>query len=169
MANNIMSTRCQIGILKEGTKDYKKPEILIYRHSDGYPEDESGVKATMQEFFPRFLAARGGDDTEYMGAQLLAHMIGASQNWASTLPEQSRETWHFLGYGICGDHIFHGDIEFYYSISPIVAENDKEKHFGRSTRVKVEVYEVTRDWEKKNPKSEFKLVDTWTFEAKEKE
>lgn len=141
----------------------------MYRHSDGYPDNDSGVKAVMAEFFPKFLAERGAGDTEYMGAQLLAHMIKDHQKWAATLSGESTNSFHFIGYGICGDRKFHSDIEFYYAITPIVTEEKVENMFLRGTSVKVEVFDVEGNYEKPKEEAKHNLVDTWTFEAKKEE
>lgn len=183
LADNYMSTRCQIGFMSEEDTNPKKPQILIYRHSDGYPD---GIKPAMGEFFPKFLRERGAGDTEYMGAQFLAYMISEHQNWAKSLDTpRSIDTWMFLGYGICGDKKFHGDIEYYYSIRPL---KDKEipvielnNTYRRIPKVEVKVYEVNHKYPDKypimadgtkkpvQPKTSFKLIDTWIFEAEKEE
>jgi hypothetical protein len=158
-----MSTRCQIGFMKDN-KNPNKPEILIYRHSDGYPE---GVKEAMETFFPKFLKERGATDLEYMGAQFLASMIHDMQDWSKTLDESSTRTWEFLGYGICGDKEFHGDIEFYYAIRPADDEKAKKDVFHRVNKVIVDVYEPIKD--KNFEVEDFKLLETWEFEAEKGE
>jgi hypothetical protein len=42
-----MSTRCQIGIYSNEKSAIDCPDILIYRHSDGYPDTDCGVVADL--------------------------------------------------------------------------------------------------------------------------
>lgn len=92
-----MSTRCQIGI---GGHVDLEPEVLIYRHWDGYPE---GVLKDLIPFLKKFDEKRGIQDTEYCAARLLQHFMKDD-------PEG------FLGYGVSSGLNFHSDIEFYYFI-----------------------------------------------------
>jgi hypothetical protein len=98
-----MSTRCQIGIYDEKETPLNKPNVLLYKHSDGYPE---GVIPIIQPFLEDFSKKRGMDDVEYCSAWLLHALI------------QSHGRTDYLGHGICGDRTFHGDIEYYYRIQP---------------------------------------------------
>jgi hypothetical protein len=146
-----MSTRCQIAFYEKESQKLKKPTALIYRHSDGYPE---GVKPELDEFLPKFLKQRGNNDIEYLSAQFLASMIKNMHDWSDTLDEDSKNTWSFIGYGICGDRKFHGDIEFLYALKPVK---------GSKTKMIVEVHEPIHD--EKYEIVDFKLTDTWNFEA----
>lgn len=94
-----MSTRCQIGFYEPETEDLNKWEALIYRHSDGYPDTEHGVVATIKPILDDFNTNRGLDDLEYASAWLVAKLKGG-----------------YLNIGICKD--FHGDIEYYYAVYP---------------------------------------------------
>ena len=87
-----MSTRCMIG--------YEGQGALIYRHSDGYPDGEHGVLATLIPFRDHFFKLRH-DAGEYFLARLLA--------WQ---PDYDREG--VTGYGI--DTAFHGDLAYYYHV-----------------------------------------------------
>jgi hypothetical protein len=62
-----MSTRCTIHF---GTEAYGD-EAIIYRHSDGYPESEHGVPATLQRFFEA-VEAQCPNDTRYNDGSYLA-------------------------------------------------------------------------------------------------
>lgn len=109
--NKNMSTRCQIGFYtKKPTKSQLlKPDALIYRHSDGYPE---GVLPDLEPIVCEFALKRGLDDTEYASARVLQQLCNI---YDSKMKEWGYEP-DFLGYGIC--KVFHGDIEYYYAISP---------------------------------------------------
>lgn len=64
-----MSTRCQI--LVEG--QHGTP-VYVYRHSDGYPDTEHGVLATLKPLCEDFLRWRGFDPS-YLVAHILADQI----------------------------------------------------------------------------------------------
>ena len=98
-----MSTRCQIGFYEQGEKDLNKWDALLYRHSDGYPESEHGVVATIKPILDDFQAKRGLDDLEYAAAWLVAKL-----------------KTDYLNIGISNG--FHGDIEYYYAIRPEAME-----------------------------------------------
>ena len=109
-----MSTRCQIGFYTSPDQLLARPSALIYRHSDGYPQALSGEYGVVPELLP-FLVAfekdRGISDAEYCAAQALAHLIAGD----GLAPLESRR---MLGYGVCGDHDLHADIEYYYRVDP---------------------------------------------------
>lgn len=102
-----MSTRCQIGFYESKEQRLDKPNAIIYRHSDGYPDTEHGVLAALLPWAKKFNAERGLTDSEYAAARGLVALIVASDHLESN-----------LGYGICGDHQLHGDHEFYYRVDP---------------------------------------------------
>jgi hypothetical protein len=129
-----MSTRCQIGIYRKKETDIKEYEVLLYRHSDGYP---SGVLPDIMPFLENFKKTRGIDDTEYAGARLMQYMTNLCDKneieWAeermkrngnntqSTINDakqikQLKSFGSTTGYGISKE--FHGDIEFFYKINP---------------------------------------------------
>ncbi|MFA6089984.1 MAG: hypothetical protein WC755_09070 [Candidatus Woesearchaeota archaeon] len=95
-----MSTRCQIGFSDKDNNDFMKPNALLYRHSDGYPEGNSGVLKLLIPTICLFQKRRGMDDVEYMSAWVMYHLI--------------QHQIQCTGFGICED--FHGDIEYYYHI-----------------------------------------------------
>lgn len=96
-----MSTRCQIGIYSEKPSDLKNFDVLLYRHSDGDPDS---IIEDILDFLKEFKENRGLDDTEYLSAWLITHLINLSS--------QS----DFLGYGICKN--FHYDLSYFYVIYP---------------------------------------------------
>ena len=127
-----MSTRCQIGILGDVKADKAKPEVLLYRHSDGYPGTvdgkEYGVLADIVPFLLDFNKRRGiTNSVDYCGAWLMHHLISKSIEHmrafnvrlakATGKPVEGNEI-DYLGYGIDGDKQFHGDIEYYYAVYP---------------------------------------------------
>src|SRR3990172_9401880 len=94
-----MSTRCQIGFYELEDTPLNKWEALIYRHSDGYPDTEGGVIAIIAPILEDFNKNRGLDDLEYGSAWLVAKL---------------KED--YLNIGI--SKYLHGDIEFFYAVSP---------------------------------------------------
>jgi len=98
-----MSTRCNVGIYKKIDQRLKKPSVLLYKHSDGYPER---MEPLLVDFCNKFDKTRGLDDTEYCAAQCLYHMM------------QKDGRNGVDGFGICGNLIQHVDISFYYAIYP---------------------------------------------------
>ena len=94
-----MTTRCQIGFYRRGEKDLKNWEALIYRHSDGYPDRDSGVLADIVPILNDFNQFRGLSDTEYAAAWLVAKL-----------------KTDYLNIGICKN--FHGDIDYFYAVYP---------------------------------------------------
>ena len=94
-----MSTRCQIGFYEPEVKDLNQWEALIYRHSDGYPDTQHGVIATVVPILKQFDKDRGLDDIEYASAWLVAKL-----------------KTDYLNIGISKG--FHGDIEYFYAVYP---------------------------------------------------
>jgi len=124
-----MSTRCQI-IVKKG--DFGQ-DVLIYRHSDGYPEGKSGVVSDLKKAlkFSWQLPRMESDD---FAAGIVAgwHTLKRSQ---STWGDKTH--WHQGGNlrlegGYKGPASRHGDIEWLYIVSP-----DKE-----AGRWALKVYDV---------------------------
>lgn len=109
-----MSTRCQIGVYKNSDRDITKPSVVIYRHSDGYPD---GAGKDLLDIVKRYKKQRSMNDSEYLAANILGFMKAEQINWANSL-EKYKETWEFVGYGICGDKKLHGDIEYFYAVYP---------------------------------------------------
>ncbi len=73
-----MSTRSQIGFYDEVVVDGDatiKPQVMLYVHSDGYPEGPHGIPARLEQILPTYFKYRPYWDTEYMAAQVLTHMV----------------------------------------------------------------------------------------------
>jgi len=102
-----MSTRCMIEV--------KDSNVKIYRHSDGYPDSECGVLATLVPQVKKFLALRSWDP-EYMLARI-------AQWQMNVYDKATQEGGYFnqsqcLGFGL--DTRYHGDLEYIYRIEPTV-------------------------------------------------
>jgi len=112
-----MSTRCQLGVYEDDTRPLKEWDVLLYRHFDGYPQvGKSGVLPDITEFLRDFIEKRGGD-SEYLGAQLMHHMIKTTNGRMGKIGKYA-DAWvnDYTGYGIC--KAIHGYIEFFYRITP---------------------------------------------------
>jgi len=122
-----MSTRAQIGIYESREQNISKPSVLIYKHSGGYPE---GLLPIITPFLARFDKERGISDTEYCGAwlvhELITKHIQGLKEWRVEIKtvfpsnQPDDDGYDFLGHGICQG--FHGDIEYFYRVSPGVIE-----------------------------------------------
>jgi len=122
-----MSTRCQLGVYESQDTPLEEWEMLLYRHSDGYPgkEDgsEAGVLPDIIPFLKRFDKERGIEDLEYCGAWLMHHLIEERIKWKKKfvkehpeLHSKNKDGKDWVGHGICKD--FHEDIEYFYKIYP---------------------------------------------------
>ena len=105
-----MSTRSQIKV--------KGSEIMIYKHSDGYPE---GVMPTLKEIVKTF-ADKRGNEPDYALAQIMrAYARRDEEKRQAILADDEQEAWHDIykeprmtGWGL--DCIQHGDIEYLYEV-----------------------------------------------------
>jgi len=125
-----MSTRCHI-IVDDLVNGHN---IILYRHSDGYPDGPHGVLATLVPFVARFMKHRGWDPM-YLAAQIMCDQIN---HYRESLRKFHREsaaderagasrTFHeqrltevdndFLGFGISNE--IHGDVEFIYRVTQL--------------------------------------------------
>lgn len=114
-----MSTRCQVWV--------RGSSAITYRHSDGYPDGECGVLASLLPFLVAFKKHRGWDP-EYMTAHIVAHFIAERKAWVATRLEEERrerpdgdtkyiEQSAYLGHGVEGfDGTFHGDVQYLYVV-----------------------------------------------------
>ena len=124
-----MSIRCQIAFYEDKEqKDLNKFDSLIYRHSDGYPEDiekkEYGVLVDIIPFLKWFKEQGRLDDTEYASARLLQWLCNKYDEKMEDIELKIQEGKKkakmiytgILGHGICKD--FHRDIEYLYAVYP---------------------------------------------------
>ncbi len=78
-----MSTRCTVHFYYG---DEGNPSAIIYRHSDGYPDTEHGVIASLDRFFKDVEAQTGGDtrfgDPTYLAAKFLVWQANEYRNGA---------------------------------------------------------------------------------------
>lgn len=115
-----MSTRCQILV--------EDSSVVIYRHSDGYPQGPHGVLATLKPLVIDFIKYRGWDE-EYLPAHIIADQIKHHKAWADARAAEyeaekpgsgaSYKQAGYLGFGIEGykpGDYFHGDIEYMYYV-----------------------------------------------------
>jgi len=114
-----MSTRAQIGFYDTDDHKISGWDALVYKHSDGYPE---GVLPLLQDFCRMFNKNRGLSDSEYAAARYVTALCNQREK---DLMEWRKESPHafpkgdkpdLLGVGISKD--FHGDIEYFYAVSP---------------------------------------------------
>jgi len=97
-----MSTRCQLAVYENENDEIESAKCFLYRHSDGYPDGEHGVVDQILPFLEQFNKDRGLGDTSYALARLTGHLTNLHPG--------------VTGYGI--DEMLHGDIEYFYHISP---------------------------------------------------
>ena len=118
-----MSTRCQIII--EGA------DVVLYRHSDGYPEGPHGVVKILKKIVMNFVKNRCFDEC-YLPAHIIADMIVAYKKGQDAMyrdavkrgenpSKVSYDRGKYLGYGVEAynaeaDAAFHSDIEFLYVV-----------------------------------------------------
>jgi len=116
-----MSTRAQLAVYESEEAKIENAEVYIYRHSDGYPGtkdgEESGVLPDIIPFLKTFDKFRGIGDTSYCTARLIQHLTNQYDGAASG-GEQS--VFAFIGFGVDrgGTGGLHGDIDYFYHISP---------------------------------------------------
>lgn len=75
-----MSTHAQIGFYKSQTLDINKPNVLIYKHSDGYPE---GVTKLLTKFCREFEKSHGLSDVDCRNRS----RVWAAIHWVWNLPK----------------------------------------------------------------------------------
>lgn len=109
-----MSTRCQIGFYEREEQDLNKPTVLLYKHSDGYPE---GVMPFIVKFLRKDGAIGRRTDIEYLSAWFMYFLIKENVKEMRPFAEKyNKDPEDFLGHGISDG--FHGDIEYFYAVYP---------------------------------------------------
>jgi hypothetical protein len=115
----------------------RKFEALLYRHSDGYPDTDSGVVKCLVPIL-KAIHKEHGYDIEYAAAWTMHHLIatyllstkkffarmhrkytkqGEKKLAENYTPDKIRT---FLGYGICQE--LHWDIAYFYRVYPNTLE-----------------------------------------------
>ena len=105
-----MSTRCQIGFYSKKNVPIENFSILLYRHSDGYPED---VLDDIIPFLKWWKKNRGISDIEYCSARTLQYLCNTYDKNYKT---NKKDKTGIVGYGISNK--LHTDIEYFYYIYP---------------------------------------------------
>jgi hypothetical protein len=153
-----MSTRCQIGFSNEQNKKFMTPNVLLYKHCDGYPYGEDGVLKTIIPTIMMFMQRRSiMNDVEYLSAWMLHHLIAETIDYLKTMQKKGsgqhlpKDGINFLGFGICDN--FHLDIEYYYHYEGTDSKN------GFLSVYKVHV----KDWDHGVLKNDFKLLRKLQF------
>lgn len=113
-----MSTRSQIAVFENENEKNSTAKVLLYRHSDGYPE---GVLPDIKPFLVKFNKVRGISDAAYCFARLTQHLTNLHDKLMNKLHEKHSIGSHMedsfcIGFGV--DAEFHGDIEYFYHVSP---------------------------------------------------
>lgn len=144
-----MSTRCQIGIYEKDTQPVERPSTILYKHWDGYPAIEGkanqGMIPLLLPFLKDFRDRRGLDDMEYLPAWLMHYLIQTHvEQHKKTVSEVKKvdgpkdkprpddDGRDMLGYGVCPrNHKFHGDIEWYYRITPTALYVHSPRYLGK--------------------------------------
>lgn len=165
-----MSTRCQIDFVDIYTVESKlyTDRVRIYRHSDGYPDTESGVIPNLK----KFLKWNKGKNfnCEYAAANFilwskLAYIhtmnvfgdISKKHTIESILfPAHGSDTSYLLCEGVCNLKDFHSDIEYYYEV---IADSDNES-------IKIKTYKAALT---DKDKTKFHLLKTATIRKNIKE
>jgi len=180
-----MSTRCQIEFKHVYNYFKRKRPIIerrtVYRHSDGYPEDECGVINTLKQF----LKWNGGrnSDIEYQTANFIYwskrkfEELYFNKDWTGTIKKKADKNlkWSDVGstnvstlhtgFGVCENDGFHGDIEYFYEVVREVTETKKGEY---KTKTKILVYEIEqKDFSKPIKRENLKLIKTVEIKPQE--
>lgn len=129
-----MSTRCQVIVAdKDGYHS-----AIIYRHSDGYPDDKFGVLAHLLPVCDKMYKMRRYHDPEYLTAHIISTFISIAtadtKKLIKTLQREAKkanssmsaaevasfERSAYLGFGVRGfdGENLQGDIAFLYVVQP---------------------------------------------------
>jgi len=154
-----MSTRCRIDFVIKWIDENGKEHIerrCVYRHSDGYPED---VIPDLKKFL-KWNAGRN-NDVEYTTANFIywskrrmEKYLGKGEKWV----DKDNNSICHIGFGVCAEDCWHGDLEYYYEVllnSDIIT---------KSKIIKSKVYEV-KVYEMPDKKRS-KIVNIPKFEEK---
>jgi hypothetical protein len=114
-----MSTRCQIGFYANANAGLQEFTALLYRHHDGYPCDENGLReygmlADLLPFLRDFQKVTGLHDASYAAARCLQQLCNVSD--IRQAGGDPRKNQYYNGFGICDE--FLTDIQYYYAVYP---------------------------------------------------
>ena len=167
-----MSTRCQIeftSIWENEKKEKKTESILVYRHSDGYPE---GVIPDLKKFL-KWLGGRI-EDLEYTVADFIywskrnfeeryyykewggeKHKNGKTKKWSAP---QDFNSILLIGFGICEKDDFHGDIKYFYNV---ITNLTVKNCIPGKAKTEIKCFEVPfKEGDERLTKEDFKLIKT---------
>lgn len=130
-----MSTRCQLGVYRKEDSPIDDKDCFIYRHADGYPE---GVLPDIVDWLKWFNKNRGIGDTEYCAARLIQHLTN-QYDGDETLGTYRGMLGHGVGLGL------HGDIEFFYHISPTKVKVYEVKHAANYDTMPVKDWPIVEE------------------------
>lgn len=119
-----MSTPCQIGLYENN-----KRTVLIYGHSDGYPDGKNGILNILVPLVKDFIKNRGYYDAMFLSAQIVYKLIENSHN-----QDYFKDENKYSGFGISQNIVA---IEYFYKID----------EFG------IEVFETPDPWDQDSWKS----------------
>lgn len=122
-----MPTPCQIGLYENN-----KRTVLIYSHSDGYPDGKNGMLNILIPLIKDFIKNRGYYDAMFLSSQIVYKLIENSRNQYYFEDENK-----YSGFGISQNIVA---IEYFYKIT----------EFG------IEVYETPNPWDQDS----WKIVKT---------
>jgi len=160
-----MSTRCQIefsSIWENDKKEKKSESVLVYRHSDGYPE---GVIPDLKKFL-KWLGGRV-EDLEYTAANFIYWSKrnfeeryyntswggGKDKKWS--VPQDFNSVL-LMGFGICEKDGFHGDIAYFYNV---ITDLTIKNGMFHKVKTGIKCFKVPCK-EERLTKEDFKLIKT---------
>ena len=162
-----MSTRCQIefsSIWENDKKEKKTESILVYRHSDGYPE---GAIPDLKNFL-KWLGGRI-EDLEYTAANFIYWSKrnfeeryyntdwGGGKNKKWSIPQDFNSIL-LIGFGICEKDSFHGDIEYFYTV---ITNLTIKNCLSRSHKTEIKCFKVPfKEGDVRLTKEDFELIKT---------
>lgn len=113
-----MSTRCQVWV--------KGSDVVVYRHSDGYPDSVLDVLLPICKKFAEFRR----DDPDYLSAHIVAAFIAKHKAWVNKVIRGQKKEGKtekdlaalryeaILGHGVeAYNGKFHGDVEWVYVVN----------------------------------------------------
>lgn len=121
-----MSTRCQLEfrfVWKDNKGKERVDRRTVYRHSDGYPD---GVIPDLKEFL-KWNSDRN-NDVEYSAANFIYWSKRTNEDQYLNRRGEKKKKWNGkevikdhhnilkIGFGVCKNDEFHGDIQYFYHV-----------------------------------------------------